>query len=187
MWLLSQKLALLLATGISAPAPPAPPGFNVHLVREIPTGRFWRGGAPRPDTLQALAASAQARKARVTLIDLRSPAHADDLSGKGGRLSPAREAEEARKLGLRYESVSALDRHLLERVQAALEQGDVYLHCMYGVNRTGFAAARYARATGQQIGTEGLGPRDWRQGDRFQERLEGRHATKEAVPAVSNR
>src|SRR5205085_2012864 len=60
------------------------------------------------------------------------------------------------------------------RIEQALRQGDVYMHCMYGVNRTGFATARFARATGEALSHSGLGARDWRQGDAFQARLDHR-------------
>jgi hypothetical protein len=45
---------------------------------------------------------------------------------------------------------------------------------MYGVNRTGFATARYARSTGAKVPDDGLGKRDWKQGDAFQQRIEKR-------------
>src|SRR5438552_2973210 len=101
----SVSAASLLAVGLlsaatAAPAPP--PGFNVHLVRETGSSRFWRGGAPRKDTLGALASAARKRGVSVTLIDLRAPASADDRSGKSGRLAPADEAALAPKLGLQY-------------------------------------------------------------------------------------
>jgi hypothetical protein len=160
-----------LALSTTALAAPAPPGHNVHLVRETPTGRFWRGGAPRRDTLEALAAQARQRGVTVTLVDLRKPANADDRSGKTGRLAPKDEEAAARKLGMRYLAISALDRSLNDRLAAALKQGDVYMHCMYGVNRTGFATARYCRGTGAKVSTQGLGKRDWQQGDRFQARV----------------
>jgi hypothetical protein len=41
---------------------------------------------------------------------------------------------------------------------------------MYGVNRTGFAVARYATAKGLDVGREGLGVRDWRDGAAFEAR-----------------
>lgn len=148
------------------PAPPA--GFNVHLVQQAPGGRFWRGGAPRKETLEGLAAAARARGVAVTLVDLRSPANRDDRSGKGGRLSPAQEAAHARRLGLTYLSIPATHPDLPERLRQAVGRGDVYMHCMYGVNRTGFAAARYARALKLAPDRTGLGRRDWLQGDRFQ-------------------
>lgn len=163
----------LISTGLAA-APQPPPGHNVHLVREENQSRFWRGGAPRKDTVQALAESAKARGKTVTFIDLRKPANADDKSGKTGRLAPADEAALAKKLGLRYVGISALDRKLPGVLGESLKLGDVYMHCMYGVNRTGFAAARYARATGAKIDRKGLGKRDWNQGDAFQSRVEKR-------------
>ncbi len=170
----SWSRGLVLAAALAVPviaAPGTPPGHNVHLVREGERGRFWRGGAPRAETLRALARSARERGVPVTLVDLRVPPTRDDLGGKGGRLSPAAEARLARELGLRYVAVSALDRGLLAKLGRAVEAGDVYLHCMYGVNRTGFAVARWARDTGQSPAREGLGERDWRQGEAFQDRL----------------
>jgi hypothetical protein len=161
-------LALPLAA-LAAPKPP--PGFNVYLVQEGEAGTFWRGGAPRDVTLKALAAAAKERGLEVTLVDLRHPPTADDQGGKQGRLSPAAEAALVKQLGLRYVSISALDRKFIPTLQQALKRGDVYMHCMYGVNRTGFATARYARATGKPVPRTGLGPRDWRQGDAFEARL----------------
>lgn len=163
---------LLVAAQAAFAAPTPPPGFNVHLVREVEGNRFWRGGAPKKETVSALAKSAKARGVTVTFIDLRKPANADDRSGKANRLSPAQEEALAQKLGLRYEAISALDRSLPKRLEEALQRGDVYMHCMYGVNRTGFATARYARATGARIGDKGLGKRDWKQGDAFQARVQ---------------
>jgi hypothetical protein len=165
-------IGTVLGLGSAAAAPVAPPGFNVHLVRETQTGRFWRGGAPKRETLDALAKSAKARGVELTLLDLRKPANADDRSGKGQRLSPTAEEALARKLGLRYVAISALDRGLTGRMDEALGRGDIYMHCMYGVNRTGFATARYARSTGVSTGDKGLGKRDWRQGDAFQRRIQ---------------
>jgi hypothetical protein len=170
------SLAVLLAGAGYSPAlaqkaaPARPPGFNVHRVLSGPAGTFWRGGAPRKDTLHALAASAKARGARVTLVDLRSPARPDDQSGKEGRLSPRDEAALAAKLGMKYVAVSAMDHDLVAVLKQGLEQGDVYMHCMYGVNRTGYAAARYATATKCSVDRSGLGSKDWDQGKAFQVR-----------------
>jgi hypothetical protein len=164
----------VLAPGRAASAepgpPPPPPARNVHLVLQAGPHCCWRGAAPRRETLVALAASARRRNVRVTLIDLRRPATADDRSGKDRRLSPAQEAALARRLGLEYRSLSALDGALIPELQAALARGDVYLHCMYGVNRTGFATARFAVAMGLAPTREGLGPRDWRQGEAHERR-----------------
>jgi hypothetical protein len=158
--------------------PPAPPGYNVHLVRQSAPGRFWRGGAPQERTLAALAAAAKERGVAVTLVDLRRPAKPDDRSGKGGRLTPQREESRARELGLGYLAVSALDSSLPQRIEAMLRKGDVYLHCMYGVNRTGFAVARYATAQGVDVGREGLGVRDWRDGAAFEARRSRSHTSR---------
>lgn len=168
-------LLFSVAPGLVASAAPAsPPGFNVHLVQEQEPSRFWRGGAPKPETVEALAKAAKARGVTVTFIDLRKPANSDDRSGKGGRLSPSAEEALAKKLGLQYEAINALTADLPARLQAAQKRGDVYMHCMYGVNRTGFATARFARATGAKVPDEGLGKRDWKQGDAFQQRV-GKH------------
>lgn len=174
---LSRRLSLvlptlLLASGAAFAAPAPPPGFNVHLVEETGGNRFWRGGAPKKETVEALAQAAKVRGVTVTLVDLRKPANADDRSGKAQRLTPTQEEALAKQHGLRYLAISALDRNLNQHLREALKQGDVYMHCMYGVNRTGFATARYARATGAKVSTEGLGKRDWKQGDAFQARLE---------------
>jgi hypothetical protein len=163
---------VLTAAGVSFAAPAAPPGLHIYLVRQQEGNRFWRGAAPTSATLEALAAAAAERGVEVTLVDLRVPPTADDQSGKDGRLSPAGEAAMSKRLGLRYVAISALDRRLVGTLRDALSAGDVYLHCMYGVNRTGFAAARYARATRTAISRAGLGSRDWQQGDAFQARLE---------------
>jgi hypothetical protein len=163
--------SLLLTAGGALAAPPPPPGFNVHLVRETDSGRFWRGGAPKQETLAALLKSARSRGVDLTLVDLRKPANSDDRSGKGSRLSPAAEEAAAKKQGFRYVAISALDRELPKSLDAALKRGDVYMHCMYGVNRTGFATARYARANGVKVPDKGLGKRDWKQGDAFQLRV----------------
>jgi hypothetical protein len=168
--LLASLAALTLApAGYTAGSPV--PGFNVHTVQEKDGKRFLRGGAPRKDTVEALARSARARGVTVTFVDLRKPANADDRSGKAGRLSPAQEEAMARKLGLRYVAVSALDRSLPEQLRRYQQDGDIYMHCMYGVNRTGFAAARFATAHKLKISTEGLGKRDVKQGEAFQRGL----------------
>jgi hypothetical protein len=174
--LLITLYAAALGVCLSAPgvASGPPPGFNVHSVQSTPQSRFWRGGAPRKDTMEALVREAKSRGVTVTFVDLRTPPNSDDRSGKAGRLSPAAEAALAKKLGARYVAISALDKQLPARLKELRRQGDVYMHCMYGVNRTGFAAARYARATGAKISTEGLGKRDWKQGDAFQARLSGK-------------
>jgi hypothetical protein len=170
-WAIATALSLGFSAAAGA-AVQAPPGHNVHLVQETRNTRFWRGGAPRRDTLEALAAAARSRGVTVTLVDLRKPATRDDLTAKGDRLSPAKEEALAKRLGLRYLSISALDQRLDGRLRNLVKQGDVYMHCMYGVNRTGFATARYARAAGIKVSTTALGKRDWQQGDRFQAGLE---------------
>ncbi|MHB2016529.1 MAG: protein-tyrosine phosphatase family protein [Candidatus Xenobia bacterium] len=160
-------LALLLGLAPAfADAPP--PGFNVHEVAHTLHGTFWRGGAPRRDTVQALQKAAAAQHRTVTFIDLRHPANGDDTSGKQGRLSPADEQKLAASLGLHYLSISALDPDLIQRIDRALHQGDVYIHCMYGVNRTGFAVARWSLADHVATSRNGLGVRDWADGAAFQ-------------------
>ena len=153
---------------VSLPPPPAPPGINIHLVHSGEKGTFWRGAAPLRDTMKALQKEAQLRGRKVTLIDLRHPANADDRSGKSGRLTPAGEEKMASELGLRYRSVSAFERDLPHQIRKALQEGDVYIHCMYGVNRTGFAVARYATAHRLKVERTGLGPRDWSDGAAYQ-------------------
>ncbi|MBT9584215.1 hypothetical protein IV102_12810 [bacterium] len=162
-------LFLFLLTGLAIADPP---GHNVHLVFKGEQGTtMWRGGGPRRDTLQALQAAAQQSGRPITLIDLRHPPFADDLRGGGGRLSPTGEEKAARELGLRYRSISALDKNLINVLDDALQQGDVYLHCMYGVNRTGFAVGRYATARDLQVDRKKMGERDWNQGVNFQRTL----------------
>jgi hypothetical protein len=160
---------LLLVSGVAAEAPP---GHNIHVVTESKSGStFWRGGGPRADTLKALQARAKETGRPVTLIDLRHPPFDDDLKGGGGRLTPVAEEKSAKELGLRYRSISALDKSLVPTIDEALKQGDVYIHCMYGVNRTGFAVGRYATARNLKVDREKLGERDWNQGVNFQRNL----------------
>jgi hypothetical protein len=163
-------LAASILTGLPALGA-NPPGFNVHVIQEKDGNRFYRGGAPRKDTMEALAKSAKARGVTVTLVDLRKRAFKDDTSGKGGRLSPAAEAAMAKKLGMRYVAIDALEKDLPARLARYQKDGDIYMHCMYGVNRTGFATARFCRATGTKTSTEKLGKRDWKQGDAYQKGL----------------
>lgn len=167
-------IACFLLSAVSRPAGAeltTPPGFNVHVVTQEDGHILWRGGAPRSDTIRALEEASSARHIKVTFIDLRHPANRDDLAGWGGRLSPAAEKRMAEGLGLHYISISALDKHLLASIHEALKAGDVYIHCMYGVNRTGFAIGRLATADRLIIDRTGLGKRDWREGDAFQARI----------------
>jgi hypothetical protein len=147
------------------------PGHNIHVVLQREQHTMWRGGGPRRDTMRALQAAAQEGGRPVTLIDLRHPPFADDLRGGGGRLTPAGEEKAARELGLRYRSISALDKDLISVLDQALQEGDVYIHCMYGVNRTGFAVGRYATARDLKVDRQKMGTRDWNQGVNFQRRL----------------
>jgi len=140
----------------------------VHVVIRREQNTLWRGGGPTRETMLALQSSAQQNGRPITLIDLRHPPFADDLRGGGGRLSPAGEEKMARELGLRYLSVSALDKDLVQLMDRALLEGDVYIHCMYGVNRTGFAVGRYATACELKVDRSKLGVRDWNQGVNFE-------------------
>ena len=161
-------LLFLLIVGVGA----QPPGHNVHRVIDHEQNTLWRGGGPTRETLQALQASAQENHRPITLIDLRHPPFADDLRGGGGRLTPAGEEKMALGLGLRYRSISALDKSLIQVIDEALEQGDVYIHCQYGVNRTGFAVGRYATARDLKVDRQKMGERDWNQGVNFQRRIQ---------------
>ena len=85
------KGSLLTCTLLALIAGPAaaeekcvpPPGINVHAVEaKAARGCFWRGAAPRLDTLAALAKEAEGQGSGVTLVDLRRPDTADDRSGK---------------------------------------------------------------------------------------------------------
>jgi hypothetical protein len=164
----SAACALVFGLVLGAAAAEAPPGHNIHLVREVDGHRFWRGGAPTKETVRSLVDAAIARKLQVTFVDLRSPDTADDRSGKGGRLSPTEEKALAEKSGARYVCISALKKPLVDTLTDSLKRGDVYMHCMYGVNRTGFACARYATALKIDIPRDSLGKRDWEQGVAFQ-------------------
>ena len=159
-------VSAVCAAALAQPAPP--PGHNVHRVVEQDEHLFWRGGGPTRETMLALQATARQQQRPLTLIDLRHPPFDDDRRGGGGRLSPAGEKRLANQLGLRYRAVSALDKDLIAIIDEALQAGDVYLHCQYGVNRTGFAVARYATARGLKVDRRKLGERDWNQGVRFQ-------------------
>lgn len=172
-WALGAICTLFAPIPLAA-APAPPPGFNVHLVQETATGRIWRGGAPRKDTAAALAESARRRGVGLTFVDLRTPPNRDDRTAKRGRLTPAAEKATAAALGARYLAVSALDPQFPARLREAARRGDVYIHCMYGVNRTGFAVARYATAERLAPPREGLGRRDWAQGTSFQARLQSK-------------
>lgn len=132
---------------------------------------MWRGGAPKKETVDAMLKSAQERGVKLTFIDLRHPPFEDDTSGKGGRLSPKQEEKIAKERGFGYVGINALDKELPAVIEEALQKGDVYIHCMYGVNRTGFASARYAVAKGLKLDREGLGKKDWNDGARFQQNL----------------
>jgi hypothetical protein len=129
---------------------------------------MWRGGGPTAKTLEWLGRHAHQHDQVLTLIDLRHPASSDDLSGKGGRLSPAAEKAWAVREHHRYHCLSALDPQLVPTIEQALRQGDVYIHCMYGVNRTGFAMGRYAVATSATLDRSGMGTRDVKQGEDFE-------------------
>ena len=163
-----RTLAWLLALALPLVAE-APPGHNVHSVRELDERVFWRGGGPTRETMLALQARARQKGRPVTLIDLRHPPFNDDFRGTGARLTPAGEKTLSGQLGLRYRAINALDKNLIRVLDEALQAGDVYLHCQYGVNRTGFAVGRYATAHNLKVDRKKLGERDWNQGVRFQQ------------------
>ncbi len=177
MYMLALLLALLLNVlpASATPRSTLPPGFNIHRVLRRKGHVFWRGGTPRLDTLKAVLARARARGVTVTFIDLRHPANADDRSGRGGRLTPHSEKRASLEAGAHYLSISALDHALIPDIDRALARGDVYIHCMYGVNRTGFAIGRFAVAEHLQVGRVGIGKRDYHEGVAFEKRLEGVH------------
>lgn len=168
------KKFLLLALLLVAPALADPPGHNIHLVMKKDQNSFWRGGGPTRETMLALQASAKGFGHPVTVIDLRHPAFDDDCIPHAGRLTPNGEEKMASELGLRYHSISALDKGLVPLIDKALAEGDVYLHCQYGVNRTGFAVGRYATARNLKVDRAKMGERDWNQGVAFQKRLMGK-------------
>lgn len=151
-----------------------PPGFNVHFVCSYGWGKMWRGGAPTAQTLAWLGRHARQHNLTLTLIDLRAPASSDDVSGKGKRFTPTQEKLWARREHHAYYSMSALDAKLLPTLEQARRKGDVYIHCMYGVNRTGFAIGRFTVSTGAAIDKSGLGARDIKQGVDFQH-AKGKH------------
>lgn len=165
-------LSAVMAAALALPTAANPPGFNVFVVQKKPGSTLYRGGAPRKDTMESLAKAARAKGKTVTLVDLRTPPFKDDVSGKGGRLSPTQEAAMAKKLGVRYVAINSSKKDLPAQLRGFLKQGDVYVHCMYGVNRTGFTVARYARAEKVKVPLERLGKRDVKQGDAFQANLE---------------
>jgi hypothetical protein len=167
------KKFLLLALLLVAPALADPPGHNVHLVFKKEQNTLWRGGGPTRETLLSLRDTAKELGHPVTLIDLRHPAFDDDWIPHAGRLTPAGEEKLAKELGLRYHSISALDKGLVHLIDEALVEGDVYIHCHYGVNRTGFAVGRYATARELEVDRSKMGERDWNQGVAFQKRLMG--------------
>ena len=168
---------LLVAPAVAAPldlpAATQPPGHIVHLVVKKEQNSFWRGGGPTRETMLALQAGAKEFNHPVTLIDLRHPPFNDDWISHAGRLTPDGEEKMAKELGLRYHSISALDKGLIKLIDEALAEGDVYIHCHYGVNRTGFAVGRYATARDLEVDRTKLGERDWNQGVAFQKRLMG--------------
>lgn len=164
--------AVVFALALTLAGWAQPPGHNIHEVYRQNGNVFWRGGGPRKDTMLSLQARARETGHPVTLIDLRHPPFEDDLKGGGGRLTPAGEKKLAEQYGLRYQSISALDKNLIPVLDKALQAGDVYIHCMYGVNRTGFAVGRYATAHKLKVDREKLGERDWQQGVDFESRLQ---------------
>ena len=160
-----------VAASSSAVPTDAPPALNVHLVQRTPSGNLWRGAAPRLDTLQALQRSSKQRHTEVTIIDLRLPISDDDNSERDSRLTPLDESRLSNELGLHYCTVSKKDKKLPSIIAEAVAKGDVYIHCMYGENRTGFAVARYATAGNLTTDRQGLAKRDWDNGTRYQQKL----------------
>lgn len=144
-------------------------GHNVYKVLESPNSILWRGGAPTNETISDLAEFSKKHNRKVTLIDLRKPERAYDLSGDNGGLTSYEEKNLSKSNGLNYLRISALDPAFCDIVTEKLKGGDVYLHCMYGVNRTGFAIGRLSIDQGATFDTEGLGKRDVRSGENFEE------------------
>jgi hypothetical protein len=170
-------LLFLLTAPVLAETPGSTlPGHNIHLVIDEHGHHFWRGGSPKLETLKALQTSASLRHTSVTLIDLRHPSTSDDLTGKEGRLAPADEAKAAKRLGFHYRSISSLDPALVPVIDDALRRGDVYIHCMYGVNRTGIALGRYCVAHQEKLDRNGTEPRDFKHGEHLQQQLEAQPA-----------
>lgn len=162
-------------------ADPLPPAPNVHGVSRVSnrdnpelTAYFWRGGAPTVSTLAWFIDRRIQTDIVPTFIDLRRPPTTDDRSGKGGRLSPSEEKLLVERFGFRYVSISAMDKNLISVITKALAEGDVYMHCMYGVNRVAYALGRWAEA-GHSVGwRKGFrkDQRDWNQGVKFQKTLQ---------------
>lgn len=146
-----------------------PTGHNVFKVLETDRSILWRGGAPSKETILELAEFSKKYNRSVTLIDLRKPERAYDLSGDNGGLTSVEEKNLSERNGLNYLRISALDPSFCEVVIDKLKAGDVYLHCMYGVNRTGFAIGRLSIDQGAEFDIEGLGKRDVRSGENFEE------------------
>ena len=146
-----------------------PVGHNVFKVLEVDGSILWRGGAPTINTILELAEFSKKHNRIVTLIDLRKPERAYDLSGDNGGLTSLKERNLSESKGLNYLRISALDPSFCEVVTDKLKEGDVYLHCMYGVNRTGFAVGRLSINQGAKFDIDGLGKRDVRSGENFEE------------------
>ncbi|GEM_PF-6931894 len=146
-----------------------PTAHNVYKVLEGDRSILWRGGAPTKETILELAEFSKKHNRSVTLIDLRKPERDYDRSGDNGGLTIHEEKNLSESNGLNYLRISALDSKFCEVLGEKLKEGDVYLHCMYGVNRTGFAIGRFSIDQGAEYDIEGLGKRDVRSGEKFEE------------------
>ena len=141
----------------------------MYKVLEGDRSILWRGGAPTKETILELAEFSKKHNRSVTLIDLRKPERDYDRSGDNGGLTIHEEKNLSESNGLNYLRISALDSKFCEVLGEKLKEGDVYLHCMYGVNRTGFAIGRFSIDQGAEYDIEGLGKRDVRSGEKFEE------------------
>ncbi len=146
------------------------PGHNVHVVSASEGYLFLRGAAPTTQTMSWLLEVAKKTGLPLTMVDLRVPVRDYDKNGEGGRLSPATEKGLTEKAGHTYVPRSALAKTFGEDLAAIAAQprGIVYLHCQYGVNRTGFAIGRLHKLTGMDFDRTGLGDRDFKQGVAYQ-------------------
>lgn len=145
------------------------PGYNIHIVEHSPGKLVLRGGAPTKGTMDWLNRVAKENNLPLTVVDLRTPARPYDLNKEGGRLTPTEEKSHLLALGHQYAPMSALGKtfgHDLNNIVG--KEGIVYIHCQYGVNRTGFAIGRLSKLTGKQFDRTGLGDRDFKQGVNYQ-------------------
>jgi tyrosine-protein phosphatase SIW14 len=128
-------LLLLGSLGEARPhTAPATEFSGVHRFHQV-NEHIYRGALPTPEGLQRLA-----RLGIATVLDLRSP---DERSG--------REARQVTALGMQYVNVpmSGLRIPTQEQVEQALQvvedpkRWPVFVHCRYGVDRTGTVIACY--------------------------------------------